>query len=123
LISLGLPFLASVPFFSEWLSLTFKGRVMILALQRSLPGGWLGEDGGRGGGGRKGSRHVVLCGAGLPPLLAKSLLGGGSFGPSKTMTVTATTGGLKRARSMCQCSLAGATTSRQWGGDYAHWLA
>jgi hypothetical protein len=37
---------------------------------------------------------VVLCGAGLPPLLTKILLGGGSFGPSKTSAlacVTATT--------------------------------
>jgi len=48
-------------------------------MQRSLPGGWLWEDGGRGGGGRKGSRHVVLCGAGLPPFLTKSLLGGVLF--------------------------------------------
>ena len=43
-----------------------------------------------GGGGRKRSCHVDLCGAGLPPLLTKSLLGGG----------LSATRGLKQARSM-----------------------
>jgi len=47
--------------------------------QQSLPTGWLWKDGGWGGEGRKGSRHVVLCGAGLPSLLTKSLLGGGGL--------------------------------------------
>ena len=92
----------------------------------------------------KGSRHVILCGAGLPPLLTKSLLGGGLYcafehndGDSDrgfkagTLDVTmlacwhydksaagrrlcSLAGAWRRFRQ--QCSFAGATTSRWRGG-------
>jgi hypothetical protein len=76
LISLGLPFLASVPFFSEWLSLTFNGSHDPCVGKHS--------DLSRGdGSGRMEDREeeegkglvMWFCvGQDCPPLLTKSLL-------------------------------------------------
>ena len=91
MISLGLPFLASVPFFSEWLSLTFNGSHDPCVGKRSDlsrgDGSGRMEDGEEEEG--KGLIMWFCVGQDCPPLLTKSLLGGGYFGPLKTMTVTA----------------------------------
>ena len=81
MISLGLPFLASVPFFSEWLSLTFNGSHDPCVGKRSDlsrgDGSGRMEDGEEEEG--KGLIMWFCVGQDCPPLLTKSLLGGGLF--------------------------------------------